>query len=155
MAVNVKPQPRKLKLVAMTKTETEDVILSDAQRLGQLIRAARRAKGWSLRDLDRAAGVASNYLWSIEKPGKTVRRPGAEVLGKLADALELSLDDIYAEVGWRSKRVDAPGLEEILTLVAAQPELKTLVKVASKLSVEELKMLINIGERQAEKAPTR
>jgi transcriptional regulator with XRE-family HTH domain len=128
---------------------------TDAQRLGIVIRAARRAKGWSLRDLDHAAGVASNYLWSIEKPGKSTRRPGAEVLGKLADALDLSLDDLYKEVGWRRIAIDAPGLEEVLTLIATQPDLKTLVKAASGLSPDGLRMLIDVAQRQSEKAPKR
>jgi transcriptional regulator with XRE-family HTH domain len=159
MAVRIR-RPRKLQLVPdglrpMAEVEVDDGTLSDAQRLGQVIRAARRAKGWSLRDLDRAAGVASNYLWSIEKPGKNIRRPGAEVLGKLADALDLSLDDLYAQVGWRSKRIAAPGLEEVLSMVAVRPELKTLIKKASQLSPEALEMLISIAERQTEKAPTR
>jgi transcriptional regulator with XRE-family HTH domain len=103
-----------------------------------VIREARRAKGWSLRDLDRAAGVASNYLWSLEKPGKGVRRPGAEVLGKIADALDLSLDVLFLKVGWRKKRpidppIDVPPLDDIFAMVVERKELRRLVAMADLL----------------------
>jgi transcriptional regulator with XRE-family HTH domain len=69
--------------------------LTRAQRIGLAIRKARQDKGWSLRDLDLAANVSKNYIWRLEHPGTGTRRVGAKVLGALADALDLSIDDLY------------------------------------------------------------
>lgn len=59
-------------------------------RLGELIAIARECKGWTLRDLERAAGV-SNALISQIETGK-VKDPGFSVAVRLADALGISIE---------------------------------------------------------------
>jgi transcriptional regulator with XRE-family HTH domain len=120
----------------------------DIAKLGVYIREARRQHGWSIRDLDKASGVSANYIFSIEKPGDSTRRPGAEVIGRLADALELDLNDLYQAVGWRHTLDESPDTAKILKVLAPRPELKTLLVEAKDLSPEQLEMLINLAKMQ-------
>lgn len=65
-------------------------------KLGVLIAVARECKGWTLRDLERAAGV-SNALISQIETGK-VKDPGFSTVIRLADALGLSIERVAASV---------------------------------------------------------
>lgn len=58
--------------------------------LGERLRAQRKKKGMSLRDLSVASGVSTGHLCFIEK-GKTPR-PSAECLRDVAAALGISVD---------------------------------------------------------------
>jgi transcriptional regulator with XRE-family HTH domain len=55
--------------------------------IGALIKKAREAKKWTLRDLEAASGLKSGHISQIET-GK-IARPGPKVLWKLAGPLDL------------------------------------------------------------------
>jgi len=57
--------------------------------IGDNIKKYREIKGLTLPDLALRAGVSKAFLWEIES-GKS-KRPGAEVLLKIADALEITI----------------------------------------------------------------
>lgn len=59
-------------------------------RLGELIAVARECKGWTLRDLEKQAGVSNALISQIET--SKVKDPGFATMVRLCDALGLSLD---------------------------------------------------------------
>lgn len=54
-------------------------------KLGNAIRVRRKAKGMTLADLSKAAGVTLGYISQIERGESS---PSLEVLKKLADAID-------------------------------------------------------------------
>jgi len=57
--------------------------------IGDKIKKYREIQGLTLPDLATRAGVSKAFLWEIES-GKS-KRPGAEVLFKIAEALEVTI----------------------------------------------------------------
>lgn len=74
--------------------------------LGDYLRAARTRAGLSVRELERLTGVANGYLTKLETGFKT--NPSAEVLIKLADALELDTSELLAFIGVKPSSVLPP-----------------------------------------------
>ena len=64
----------------------------NAAKTGEVIRAARIAKGMTQTALAKAANISDRTIRSAES-GK--RRPSYEVLGKIIHALDLSADHIF------------------------------------------------------------
>lgn len=64
--------------------------------LGVYLREQRVAAQLSLRQLAERAGVSNPYLSQIERG---LRKPSAEILGSLADALDLSAEALYVRAG--------------------------------------------------------
>jgi len=63
--------------------------------LGRKVNALRRAKGLSLEDLAKATGSSKSYMWEVEN--KTVTRPSAEKLTRIAEALEVTSEYLLDE----------------------------------------------------------
>jgi transcriptional regulator with XRE-family HTH domain len=63
-------------------------------RLGELIAIARECKGWTLRDLEKACGVANPLLSQIET--SKVKDPGFSTVVRIADALGISIERVAA-----------------------------------------------------------
>lgn len=68
----------------------------DASKLGGYIREQRTNAELSLRQLARAAGVSNPYLSQVERG---LRRPSAEILGRIAGALRISAETLYVRAG--------------------------------------------------------
>ena len=64
--------------------------------LGDFIAAQRRAAELSLRQLAERAGISNPYVSQIERG---LRRPSAEVLQSLAQALQVSAGTLYSYAG--------------------------------------------------------
>ncbi len=64
--------------------------------LGAFIRAQREIARMSVRKLAELAGVSNPYLSQIERG---LRRPSAEILQQLADALRISAESLYVRAG--------------------------------------------------------
>jgi transcriptional regulator with XRE-family HTH domain len=62
------------------------------RKIGQALKAARSAKGLSLRALERIAGLSASQISQIE--GGRPANPGWETVVKLARALDMSLDAV-------------------------------------------------------------
>ncbi len=58
------------------------------------VRALRKARKWTLRELSRRTGIAVSYLSALECNQGGNRNPTASVLVSLADALEVSIDEL-------------------------------------------------------------
>lgn len=63
--------------------------------IGHNIRKYREMRGLTLPDLAVHAGVSKAFLWEIET-GKS-KRPGAEVLFRIAEALEVAITDLLGK----------------------------------------------------------
>lgn len=64
--------------------------------LGEFIRTQRRLADLSLRQLSALAKVSNPYLSQIERG---LHKPSAEVIKAIADALQISAENLYAKVG--------------------------------------------------------
>ena len=84
-----------------------------SKELGELLRRARERRGMSRNDLVEASGLSYPYVSQLET---AYRMPSPAAIRKLADALGISLDDIFAAMSKPSpeplsvrKRVDDAG----------------------------------------------
>lgn len=64
--------------------------------VGAFIRQQRESAKMSIRRLAEAAGVSNPYLSQIERG---LRRPSAEILQQVADALRISVETLYVRAG--------------------------------------------------------
>lgn len=67
--------------------------------LGTCVRQARERAGLTLRNLEAITGVARNTLHRLERD--QLDNPNPTTLRRLADALEVNSDDLFAFVGYR------------------------------------------------------
>lgn len=66
--------------------------------LGQAIREIRQVAGVTQKGLAEAAGIDQSYLSMIESDQR--RNPGTKVVARLAQALQISMDDLAARAGY-------------------------------------------------------
>ncbi|OXS34003.1 DUF488 family protein, N3 subclade [Streptomyces sp. XY006] len=66
-----------------------------ARALAQRVRALREARGWSRERLAKEAGIAAGTLARLESEGAI--QPGFFTVGAVAEALEVSLDELFRE----------------------------------------------------------
>lgn len=68
------------------------------QQLGKTITAKREQLGWSIRELARRTDLNDTTVMRIERGERSA--PSPDVLARLADALELSLAELYTLAGY-------------------------------------------------------
>ena len=71
--------------------------------LGAFIREQRKAAEMSLRHLANVAGVSNPYLSQIERG---LRKPSADILRRVAEALRISAETLYVKAGILEERED-------------------------------------------------
>jgi transcriptional regulator with XRE-family HTH domain len=71
--------------------------------LGAYIREQRKAAQLSLRNLAQLADVSNPYLSQIERG---LRKPSAEILQRVAEALRISAETLYVQAGILEERDD-------------------------------------------------
>ena len=91
--------------------------------IGGFIRDLRRNARISLRELADKAGVSNPYLSQIERG---LRKPSAEVLAQIANALRVSTPVMYLRAGLLNER-DSHG---VLAAIAVDPDLTLAQKQA-------------------------
>lgn len=62
--------------------------------LAERIRKAREKAGMTLDQLARTAGISKTYVWELEQDTEGSRKPSAELLLKIANALSITLADL-------------------------------------------------------------
>ena len=85
--------------------------------IGGYIRDQRDQAQMSLRQLAQAAGVSNPYLSQVERG---LRRPSAEILGRIAQGLRISAETLYVQAGILDDRA---GDEAVTTAIAADASL--------------------------------
>ena len=101
--------------------------MAASRDLGEFIRELRNDARISLRQLAQRAGVSNPYLSQIERG---LRKPSAEVLQQIANALRVSTPLMYLRAGLLAER-EGKG---VLAAIAADPDLtdrhkKTLIEI--------------------------
>jgi len=81
--------------------------------LGDFIREQRDQAQMSLRQLAKAADVSNPYLSQVERG---LRKPSAEILGRIAQGLRISAESLYVKAGILA---DRDGDEAVTTAIAA------------------------------------
>ncbi|SDJ82495.1 Helix-turn-helix [Actinopolyspora mzabensis] len=79
--------------------------------LGGYIRAQRATAQISLRQLAKRAGVSNPYLSQVERG---LRKPSAEILQQIANALRISAEALYVQAGFLESRPGGPVVDAIL-----------------------------------------
>jgi transcriptional regulator with XRE-family HTH domain len=81
--------------------------------LGEFIRLQRELAHLSLRQLSDLADVSNAYLSQVERG---LYRPSAQVLKGIAEALEISAEELYARAGLLDDEARRPSVEEAIRL---------------------------------------
>lgn len=85
--------------------------------LGAFIRDQRERADFSLRRLSELSGISNPYLSQIERG---LRRPSAEILQQLANALSISAESLYVQAGMLEPRA---GTVDVETAIGEDPKL--------------------------------
>jgi transcriptional regulator with XRE-family HTH domain len=85
----------------------------DVSGLGDFIRDQRDQAQMSLRQLAKAADVSNPYLSQV---GRGLRKPSAEILGRIAQGLRISAETLYVQAGILAQRA---GDDTVTTAIAA------------------------------------
>jgi transcriptional regulator with XRE-family HTH domain len=83
--------------VATHADPPDDPLHDAAAEVGAFIRQQREVARMSIRKLADVAGVSNPYLSQIERG---LRRPSAEILQQVADALRISVESLYVRAGF-------------------------------------------------------
>ena len=81
--------------------------------LGEFIRLQRELAHLSLRQLSDLADVSNAYLSQVERG---LYRPSAQVLKGIAEALEISAEELYARAGLLDDEARRASVEEAIRL---------------------------------------
>ncbi len=111
-----------------TEDEPKGGFESRWRDLGEFIREQRHLDQLSLRKLAEQAGVSNPYLSQIERG---LRAPSAEILRRIARALEISSEELYVRAGILDERDDRP---DLVAEIRREPDLtedqkKTLIHI--------------------------
>jgi transcriptional regulator with XRE-family HTH domain len=103
--------------------------------LGAFIREQRRLGHLSLRKLAEQAGVSNPYLSQIERG---LRKPSAEILQQIANALHISAETLYVQAGILEERT---GDHDLVGEIRRDPDLseeqkKTLIHIYQSFRVQ-------------------
>ncbi len=74
----------------------EVAISSDPSALGQMVREARRRKGWTLEETGQRAGIGRSTLSKIEN---NQTKPGFDIVRRLMQALEIETPQLFLQSG--------------------------------------------------------
>jgi transcriptional regulator with XRE-family HTH domain len=97
--------------------------------LGEFLRMQRQLAHLSLRQLAELADVSNAYLSQLERG---LYRPSAHVLRSLADALQLSAEELYRRAGLLSDDD------------SAKPDVEEAIRLADELTPEQKDALLRV-----------
>src|SRR5690349_13417443 len=118
----------------------------DLERLGARIRFLRQGKGWSLADLSERSGVPKAYISDLENGA--AGKPNIQYVFNIAEALEVTLDDLVREATAKEQRAKRRSTEPLPPgLAELQQELKLTNEPLSDDDVERLAQVNFRGNR--------
>jgi transcriptional regulator with XRE-family HTH domain len=88
--------------------------------LGDFIRAQRQLAKLSLREMAAMTSVSNAYLSQVERG---LHQPSIKVLHAIADALQLSTDQLLSQAGWQSAASADSAPEGTEEVIARDPRL--------------------------------
>ncbi len=110
--------------------------------LAKRIREARKRADLTLEELSIAAGVSKTYLWELEQDDEGGKRPSADVLLKIANALKSSIAEL---LDLPTVQVDQTRVDISPSLVEFQKWMKQ--KLGQPLDEQELRDLATMRFR--------
>jgi len=118
------------------------------QTFGNLVRATRVARGYSLRKFAGLVGVSPTYLSQVEQ-GKVERPPTAERVQKMAELLGQNPDQWIALAGRMSEHIE----KDVAEIIRKDPEaMPALLRAAKGMTAEELRKLTEQLKKKAERS---
>lgn len=112
----VEPAPNAVEQVGQTVGRA-------VEDIGGYIRSQRESAQVSMRQLAKLAGISNPYLSQVERG---LRKPSAEILGRLAKGLRISAEVLYVQAGI----LEEPRGDSIVSAVSADPDLTERQKQA-------------------------
>lgn len=109
--------------------------------LAKKIREERKKAGLTLDELANKAGLSKTYLWELEQDEDGVKRPSAEVVLKIADALSLTIADL---MGLPTVKVQKETINLPKSLIEFRDQQLTM---GNKLSDKDLRELAGMSFR--------
>lgn len=100
--------------------DSKDAAANRLRELGSFIREQRTKSELSLRNLANRAGISNPYLSQIERG---LRKPSADILQRVAEALRISAETLYVKAGILDEPVD-----DLAARIEADPELSARQK---------------------------
>jgi transcriptional regulator with XRE-family HTH domain len=116
------------------------VSTSRVASLGEYLREQRNTAELSLRQLAEQAGVSNPYLSQVERG---LRKPSAEVLNKIATALQISSEHLYIRAGLLDE--ESTPMPQVMAAIQADPAL-TARQRQSLLDIYAAFVAQNVGE---------
>lgn len=81
---------------APAPTPTNNPVAPNLSELGQMVREARKAKGWTLEETGRRAGIGRSTLSKIENNQTS---PGFDIVHRLTQTLDLKTPNLFLQSG--------------------------------------------------------
>ncbi len=109
--------------------------------LAERLREARESAGLTLEELAERAEVSKTYLWELEKDEAGEKKPSAEILLRIANALSVTLAELLGLPTVRSKAKKALISQSLLEFK------KRMESLGKRLSEEDLQELASMSFR--------
>jgi transcriptional regulator with XRE-family HTH domain len=103
--------------------------------LAERLRIAREAAGMTLEELAAKADISKTYLWELEKDESGEKKPSADVLLRIANALSITLAEL---LGLPMVQVKKRKVALRRALLEFQERMKRLGKALSQRDLQEL-----------------
>ena len=116
--------------------------------LADRLKAARRRKQWSQRDLARESGVPYTTIWRLEN-GRTAE-PKLGVLQRLSDALDTSIDYLVGSsqsMESDSALLEVDKVERACEFARGDPDFQFGTRVRGELSIEAKRFIVELYEK--------
>jgi transcriptional regulator with XRE-family HTH domain len=127
-------------------------LLSEGAIIGANVKKARDDRGLSIGDLAAMADVDKGQISRLERG--LAPRPSSRTVHRLADALQLTPDNLLGDPGGRVYRDDAP-LDAIRAMFMIKPRVATafrrLAKVADRIDETDVELLDKVSNIIAER----
>ena len=109
--------------------------------LGGFIRAQRQLANLSLREMAAMTSVSNAYLSQVERG---LHQPSLKVLHSIADALQLSTEQLLSQAGWTRGYADAAAEANGGGHVGAVSSVEDAIRADPRLSPEQRTALIGV-----------
>lgn len=104
--------------------------------LGEFIRAQRQRAQLSLRELAALTSVSNAYLSQVERG---LHQPSLKVLRSIADALQLSTEQLLHRAGWTT-----PAPEPVAPAAGSGPSTEDAIRADPRLTPEQRTALLGV-----------
>lgn len=104
----------------MSASDPSDAWSTPINALGGFIRAQRQLARLSLRDMSSMTSVSNAYLSQIERG---LHQPSLKVLQSIADALQLSTEQLLNQAGWAGAKPEPSAEGTTEAAIKADPRL--------------------------------